>query len=109
MPFGLCNALGTFQHYMNDTFRKFLDQFLIIYLDNLLIYSDTLAEHKKHMRMVLECLQGAELCLKPSKYQFHVQEVTFLGFIVGQKGVQMDPTKIAAIMSWPMPESVHDV
>ena len=109
MPFGLCNAPGTFQHYMNDTFRDFLDKFLIIYLDDLLIYSDTLAEHKKHVRMVLERLQEAGLCLKPSKCQFHVQEVAFLGFLVGPTGVRMDPAKVEAITSWPTPESVHDV
>jgi len=109
MPFGLCNAPGTFQHYMNDTFREFLDKFLIIYLDDLLIYSDTLAEHKKHVRMILERLQEAGLCLKPSKCQFHVQEVAFLGFVVGPKGVRMDPTKVEAITSWPAPRSVHDV
>jgi hypothetical protein len=84
---------------MNDTFHEFLYKFLIIYLDDLLIYSDTLVKHKKHVRIVLECLQGAELCLKLSKCQFHVQEVTFLGFMVRQKGVQMDPTKVTAITS----------
>src|SRR5277367_1235758 len=109
MPFGLCNAPGMFQHYMNDTFREFLDKFLIIYLNDLLIYSDTLAEHKKHVRMILERLQEAGLCLKPSKCQFHVQEVAFLGFVVGPKGVWMDPTKVEAITSWPASWSVHDV
>jgi hypothetical protein len=94
---------------MNDTFRDFLDQFLIVYLDDLLIYSDTLAEHKRHVRMVLERLKEAELCLKPSKCQFHVQEVSFLGFVVGPGGVQMDPEKLAAITTWPVPKSVHDV
>ena len=73
MPFGLCSAPGTFQHYMNDTFREFLDKFLIVYLDDLLIYSDSLAEHKRHVRMVLERLREAGLCLKPSKCQFHMQ------------------------------------
>ena len=109
MPFGLCNAPGTFQHYMNDMFCNFLDKFLIIYLDNLLIYLDTLAEHKKHVRMVLETLREAELCLKPSKCEFHVQEVSFLAFVVGPNGVQMDPEKLGAITSWPAPKSVHDV
>jgi hypothetical protein len=109
MPFGLCNALGTFQHYMNDTFREFLDKFLIIYLDDLLIYSDTLAEHKRHVRMVMEKLHEAGLYLKPSKCQFYVQEVSFLGFIVGPDGVKMDPSKVSAITSWPAPQSVHDV
>jgi len=109
MPFGLCNAPGTFQHYMNDTFRDFLDQFLIVYLDDLLIYSDNLAEHKRHVRMVLERLRDAGLCLKPSKCQFHVQEVAFLGFIVSSEGVRMDPSKVAAIAEWPVPKSVHDI
>jgi hypothetical protein len=75
MPFGLCNAPGTFQHYMNNIFHEFLDKFLIIYLDDLLIYSDNLAKHKKHVQMILERLQGAELCMKVSKCQFHVQGV----------------------------------
>jgi hypothetical protein len=109
MSFGLCGAPGTFQHYMNDTFRDFLDKFLIIYLDDLLIYSDSLAEHKLHVRMVLEKLRDAGLYLKPSKCQFHVQEVAFLGFIVGPQGVQMDPSKVSAITSWPVPKSVHDI
>src|SRR5436190_1033665 len=109
MPFGLCNAPGTFQHYMNDTFREFLDEFLVVYLDDLLIYSDTLKEHKRHVRKVLERLRDAGLYLKPSKCVFHVQEVTFLGFIIGPDGVKMDPAKVEAITSWPTPGSVHDI
>ena len=109
MPFGLCNAPRTFQHYMNDTFREFLDKFLIIYLDDMLIYSDTLAEHRAHVRMVLEWLRAEGLCLKPSKCQFHVQEVAFLGFLVGPEGVRMDSAKVEAITTWPVPKSVHDV
>ena len=68
---------------MNDTFREFLDKFLIVYLDDMLIFSDTLEEHRKHVRLVLGRLLEAELYLKPSKCQFHVQEVGFLGFIIG--------------------------
>jgi len=101
MPFGLCNAPGTF--------RDFLDKFLIIYLDDLLIYSDTLAEHKRHVRLVLERLRQAELCLKPSKCEFHMQEISFLEFVVGSQGVKMDSSKVAAITSWPVPKSVHDI
>jgi hypothetical protein len=109
MPFGLCNAPGTFQHYMNDTFREFLDEFLVVYLDDLLIYSNNLKEHKEHVRRVLERLREAGLFLKPSKCQFHVQEVEFLGFIVGNDGVKMDPAKVESITSWPIPKSPHDV
>jgi hypothetical protein len=94
---------------MNDTFREFLDKFLVIYLDDLLIYSDPLAEHKRHVRMVLEKLRDADLYLKPSKCQFHVQEVTFLGYVIGPEGVKMDPAKVEAITAWPAPESVHDI
>ena len=109
MSFGLCSAPRTFQHYMNDTFREFLNQFLIIYLDDLLIYSDSLAEHKRHVRMILERLREAGLYLKPTKCQFHVEEVAFLKFIVESQRVRMNPFKVEAITSWPAPESVHDV
>jgi hypothetical protein len=109
MPFGLCNAPGTFQHYMNDTFRDMLDKFLIVYLDDLLIYSDSLAEHKQQVRMVLERLREAKLYLKPSKCEFHKEEVVFLGYVIGPNGVRMDPSKVAAITTWPIPHSVHDI
>ena len=59
MPFGLCNAPGTFQHFVNDQFREYLDKFLVIYLDDLLIYSDTLEEHKRHVRLVLKTTPGS--------------------------------------------------
>src|SRR5579859_7147809 len=107
-PFGLCNAPGTFQRYMNDTFHDFLHDFLIIYLDDVLIYSDSLAEHKCHVRKVLEKLRDAKLCLQPSKCQFHVEEITFLGFLVGPQGIRMDPTKVDSI-TWPAPKSPHDI
>src|SRR5271154_172794 len=109
MPFGLCNAPGTFQHYMNETFREFHDKFLVIYLDDFLVYSDNLKEHKKHVRQVLERMREAGLYLKPSKCQFHAEEVEFLGFIVGKNGVAMDPGKVDSITSWPTPKSVHDI
>ena len=109
MPFGLCNAPVTFQHYMNDTFCEFLDKFLIIYLEDMLIYSDTLAEHRAHVCLVPERLRAEGLCLKPSKCQLHVQEVAFLVFLVGPEGVRMDPVKVEAITTWPIPKSMHDI
>ena len=99
MPFDLCNTLDTFQHYMNDTFHEFLDEFLVIYLDDLLIYSKTLKEHKQHVRRVLERLRDAGLYLKPSKCVFHAQEVSFLGFIITPESVKMDSTKVEVITS----------
>ena len=109
MPFGLCNGPGTFQHFTNDTFKDYLDDFLTIYLDDLLTYSKTLKEHKVHVRKVLERLREAGLYVKPQKCQFHVQEVTFLGYKVSHHGIRMDPEKIEAIVNWPAPESVHDI
>jgi hypothetical protein len=109
MPFGLCNAPGSFQHFTNDTFKDFLDDFLVVYLDDLLIYSDTLEEHKKHIRLVLQRLQDAGLYLKPEKSVFHAQKISFLGFIISPEGVSMDPVKVEAITSWPEPQSAHDI
>jgi RNase H-like domain found in reverse transcriptase/Reverse transcriptase (RNA-dependent DNA polymerase)/Integrase zinc binding domain/Chromo (CHRromatin Organisation MOdifier) domain len=108
MPFGLCNAPGTFQHFANDKFRDFLDEFLVIYLDDLLIYSNTLEEHKRHVRLVLERLQEAGLYIKPQKCQFHVKKVSFLGFMISSDGIHMDPAKVEAILGWERPKSAHD-
>ena len=103
MPFELCNAPGTFQHYINDTY------FLIAYLDDLLIYSNSLKEHKRHVRLVLERLRSAGLYLNLTKCVFCVEEVSFLGFVVNKEGIQMDPAKVEAITSWPCPDSVRDI
>jgi hypothetical protein len=94
---------------MNDTFREFLDDFSVVYLDDVLIYSKDLKEYKRHVRKVLERLQEAVLFLKPSKCQFHVQEVEFLGFVILADGVTMDPAKVDSVTSWLTPKSPHDV
>ena len=109
MPFGLCNAPGTFQHFINDTFHNFLDNFLVSYLDDLLIYSNTLKEHKCHVRLVLEWLQATGLYLKPSKCEFHLQTISFLGYIITPEGIHMDPVKVNSILSWPTPTCVLDI
>ena len=99
MPFGLCNAPGTFQHFVNDTFREYLDDFLVTYLDDLLIYSNTLKEHKQHVGLIVQYLQDAGLYLKLSKCEFHIQKISFLGYIISLKGISMDPTKTYSILS----------
>src|SRR5437667_3411044 len=109
MPFGLCNAHGTFQHFVNDPFREYLDDFMVAYLDDLLIYSNTLKEHKRHVRLVPQRLQDAGLHLKLSKCEFHVQTVSFLGYIISPKGISTDPVKIDSILSWPTPTCVLDI
>jgi hypothetical protein len=109
MPFGLCNAPGSFQHFANDIFKDFLDDFLVVYLDDLLIYSNTRQEHKRHVRLVLQRLREAGLFLKLEKSVFNAEEVPFLGFIISPDGTRMDPSKVDAITSWPEPKSPHDI
>ena len=109
VPFGLCNAPAAFQHLMNDVLREYLDVFVVIYLDDVLIYSETASEHKRHVRMVLEKLRKAGLYAKPEKCQFSVQEVAFLGYLISPHGVRMDPKKVEAVTAWPIPQSQHDI
>ncbi|SPC62077.1 uncharacterized protein UHOD_12159 [Ustilago sp. UG-2017b] len=109
MPFGLTNAPASFQHLMNDTFKDMLDRSLIIYLDDLLIYSSTLKQHQGHVSAVLARLRQAGLYAKAEKCQFSTSQTKFLGFVVSDQGVSMDPSKTEVITNWPVPKSVHDV
>ncbi|SOV03658.1 uncharacterized protein UDID_19104 [Ustilago sp. UG-2017a] len=109
MPFGLTNTPASFQHLMNDTFKDMLDRSLIIYLDDLLIYSSTLKQHQEHVLAVLARLRQAGLYAKAEKCQFSTSQTEFLGFVVSDQGVTMDPSKTEVITNWPVPKSVHDV
>jgi len=109
MPFGLTNAPATFQHFMNDVLRDFLDDFAVVYLDDILIYSRDLDEHKHHVRRVLERLRANGLFAKPEKCAFHRREIEYLGYVVSPDGVTMDPAKVAAIADWPEPATVKQL
>jgi hypothetical protein len=109
MPFGLTNAPATFQRMINEVLKEYIDNFVIVYLDDILIYSNTLEEHEQHVHQVLETLQAANLLVEPEKCQFHVQEVNFLGHIISPGQIKMDPAKVAAIKEWKVPESVKEV
>ena len=97
MPFGLTNALALFQRMINTVLREYLDIFVIVYLDDILIFSDSLEEHKDHVHKVLQTLQDAKLLVEPTKSHFHVQEVEFLGHIITLNEIRMDPKKIEAV------------
>ena len=109
MPFGLTNAPAVFQYLMNDILREYLDYFVVVYLDDILIYSRNEKDHVKHVRMVLQKLRENKLYAKLEKCSFHQNKVEFLGYIVSEKGVSMDADKVASIKSWPVPKSVREV
>jgi hypothetical protein len=109
MPFGLCNGPTSWQRYMNSLILEFLDEFVTIYLDDLLIYSANLEEHKVHVRKVLLKLREVGLPIDIDKCEFHVQEVKYLGLILTPNGLKMDPTKVKAIQSWEAPCYMKDV
>jgi len=109
MPFGLTNAPTTAQRFMNDTLRESLDIFCICYIDDILIYSRTLKEHRQQVRKVLQKLKEAGLFIKPEKCEFSAQKTTFLGFIISEEGLEMDPEKVNAVLNWETPKSVKDI
>lgn len=109
MPFGLTGAPATFQRFMNDTLRDYLDVFCTAYLDDILIYSKTRSEHIQHVRKVLEKLREAGLYAKAQKCEFLVSETKFLGIIVGKNGIRMDPEKVKTITNWGTPSCLTDV
>lgn len=109
MPFGLTGAPATFQRFINDTLRPYLDIFCTAYLDDILIYSRTRSEHEQHLRLVLTALREAGLYAKIEKCEFFVEETTFLGLIVGANGIRMDPKKVETIVNWKTPSCLTDV
>jgi hypothetical protein len=109
MPFGLANAPSTFQHYVNNALRPYLDVFCTAYIDDILVYSDTLAEHKRHVRIVLKAIEEAGLQLDVDKSEFHKSEVTYLGYMISTSGIRMDLNKIRTIIDWEYPKNVKDV
>jgi hypothetical protein len=109
MPFGLTNAPAVFQHMMNDIFRPYLDQFVIVYLDDVLIFSKNPEEHEKHVKLVLEKLREVGLYAKLEKCQFDKDTVEFLGYVVSPSGISMDKAKVETLLAWKTPESLRDV
>ena len=109
LPFGLCNGPSTFQAYINQALHGYLDRFCTAYMDDILIYSRTLSEHRHHVRQVLERLIEFGLQVDISKCEFETQEVKYLGLIISTSGIKMDPAKVACIQEWPQPRSVTDI
>ncbi|KAJ9538873.1 hypothetical protein OSB04_031606, partial [Centaurea solstitialis] len=109
MSFGLTNAPAAFMDLMNRVCKPYLDEFVIVFIDDILIYSKTAKEHGEHLRKVLEMLKRERLYAKFSKCEFWLKEVQFLGYIVTQEGIKVDPAKIEAIKNWESPKSPSEV
>ena len=109
MPFGLINASATAQRFMNDTLSEYVDLFCVIYINDILIYSNNKREHREHVRKVLAKLKEVGLYAKPEKCEFLVEKTTFLGFVISADGIEMDPTKLEAIHNWEASKCVKDV
>lgn len=97
MPFGLKNAPAVFQRFMNDILRDLLDVYVVVYLDDILIYSKNREDHKKHVKEVLKRIQDNNLFLKPSKCFFYVTTITYIGIVISPEGISMEKDKIKAI------------
>ncbi|KAK9075551.1 hypothetical protein SSX86_003876 [Deinandra increscens subsp. villosa] len=109
MPFGLTNAPAVFMDLMNRVCKPYLDKFVIVFIDDILIYSKTKEEHEEHLRLILELLRKEQLYAKFSKCDFWIREVQFLGHIVDQNGIHVEPAKVEAIKNWPTPRAPTEI
>ena len=109
MPFGLTNALTAFMHLMHRVFHPYLDRFVVVFVEDILIYYETEEDHEDYLRVVLQTLRDHQLYAKFSKCEFWLTEVRFLGHVVSALGVSVDPEKVEAVMSWERPKSVFEI
>ena len=109
MPFGLTNAPAAFMDLMNRMFSPYLDVFVVVFVDDILIYSKTLEDHDRHLRIVLQVLREAKLYAKFGKCEFWKEEVRFLGHVVSKEGISVDPSKVEAVLNWSRPTTPTEI
>ena len=109
MSFGLTNAPAFFMHLMNKVFMDYLDTFVVIFIDDILIYSKSEAEHEVHLKLVLQRLREHQLYAKFSKCEFWIYEVPFLFHIISKGGIAVDPSKVKDVLEWETPQTVKEV
>ncbi|KAL4326034.1 hypothetical protein GQ457_11G028600 [Hibiscus cannabinus] len=109
MPFGLTNAPAAFMDLMNRVFHEYLDQFVVVFIDDILVYSRTEEDHDRHLRLVLQTLLENQLYAELSKCELWIREVVFLGHVVSSEGIRVDPKEVEAIVNWKQPTSVTEI
>jgi hypothetical protein len=109
MSFGLTNALAYFMNLMNKVFMEYLDRFIVVFIDDILIYSKNDSDHEEHLRLVLQKLRDNQLYAKYSKCEFWIDEVPFFGHIISNGGISVDLAKVKEIMAWSIPTTVTEV
>ena len=109
MSFGLTNAPTNFMYLMNSVFMPELDKFVVVFIDEILIYSENEVDHAEHLRVVLSRLREHKLYAKFSKCEYWLKKVPFLGHILSKDGISVDPSKVQEVMDWKVPTLVHEV
>ncbi|KAL5546822.1 hypothetical protein UlMin_006509 [Ulmus minor] len=109
MLFGLTNAPAAFMDLMNRVFKEFLDRFVIVFIDDILVYSKSTEEHEEHLRLILQTLRDHQLFAKFKKCEFWLNQVAFLGHVISKDGVAVDPSKVEAVENWKPPSNASEV
>jgi hypothetical protein len=109
MSFGLTNTPAYFMYLMNKVFMEYLEKFVVVFIDDILIFSKNEEEHDEHLRLVLQKLRENQLYAKLNKCEFWLREVSFLGHIISEGGISIDPSKVKDVLSWNTPQNVSDI
>jgi hypothetical protein len=109
MSFGLTNAPAYFMYMINKVFMEYLDKFIVVFIDDILVYSRNKGEHEGHLRLVLQKLRDHKLYAKLSKCELWLKQVAFLGHVISKEGISVDPSKVQDVLSWKAPKSVSDI